>query len=166
MADIIKVFKEHIPALKFIGKKYFEFGHWNEWFENGWFDEIEKAMGGINEILKLWENGGAYVGLERHKEGEPFEYWIGMFTPSDTEVPEHFSSLNFEEANLGVCWIYGIEDDVHNTSQCKQRLENEGIEIKPDKNGAVWSFENCLCPRYTTPDEKGNIILDYCYFVK
>ena len=35
-----------------------------------------------------------------------------------------------------------------------------------DEEGGVWSFENCTCPRYTTPDEKGNIILDYCYFVK
>ncbi|MEE1356150.1 MAG: hypothetical protein UHG68_01150 [Clostridia bacterium] len=33
-------------------------------------------------------------------------------------------------------------------------------------NGGVWSFENCTCPRYTTPDEQGNIIMDYCYFVK
>lgn len=57
MAEIIKFFKEDIPNLRFIGKKYDNFGHWGEW------------------------------------------------------------------------------------------------------------WQNCLCPCYTTPDEKGNIILDYCYFV-
>ena len=38
-------------------------------------------------------------------------------------------------------------------------------QIWKDQNGAIWSFENCLCPRYTTPDDNGNVILDYCYFV-
>ena len=39
------------------------------------------------------------------------------------------------------------------------------MELWKDENGAIWSFENCLCPRYTTPDDNGNVILDYCYFV-
>lgn len=34
-----------------------------------------------------------------------------------------------------------------------------------DAQGCEWSFENCLCPRYTSPDEQGNITLDYCCFV-
>ena len=67
MPEIIKVLKEEIPTLRFVGKKNNEFGHWDE----GW----------------------------------------------------------------------------------------------KDADGAEWSFENCLCPRYTTPDEQGNVILDYCYFV-
>ena len=166
MAEIIKVFKENIPAMRFIGKKYSEFGHWGEWFKNGWFDVIENAMGGTENILKLWENGGAYVGIERRKAGEPFEYIIGMFTPSGTPVPEGFICLDFEAGSLGTCWIYGTEKEVHNTSKCREAIENNGMEIALDKDGAVISFENCLCPRYTTPDEKGNIILDYCYFVK
>jgi hypothetical protein len=166
MAEIINTFKQNVPEMRFIGKKYSEVGHWGEWFANGWFDEIEKLMGGTSAILKLWDNGGAYIGMERHKIGEPFEYWIGMFTPSHTEVTDHFQYVDFEESNLGICWIYGKEDEVHDTRRCKQMLENQGIEIISDKNGAIWSFENCLCPRFTTPDEKGNIILDYCYFVR
>ncbi len=33
-------------------------------------------------------------------------------------------------------------------------------------DGAFWFFERYQCPRFTTPDEKGNVILDMCYFVK
>ena len=96
MASIIKTFREEIPAMRFIGKKYEGFGPWwGEWFANGWFDTIEKAMGGIDSILKFWENGGGYVGLERRAVDQPFEYWIGMFTPADTPVPEGFACVDF-----------------------------------------------------------------------
>ncbi len=166
MAEIIKVFKEDIPAMRFIGKRYDEFGHWDEWFANGWFDQLENAMGGVENILKLWENGGGYTGVECRKEDGGFAYWIGMFTPASTPVPDGFSSMDFAGVRLGTCWIYGREEEVHDTSRCKAALENSGMKIVTFPDGTVCSFENCLCPRYTTPDEKGNIILDYCYFVE
>ena len=165
MAEIIKVFRENIPTMRFIGKKYDNFGHWGEWWQNGWFDLLEQAMGGTDKILSIWENGGGYIGVERRAEGEPFEYYIGMLTPENTPVPDGFVSIDFKDLSLGTCWIYGKENEVHDTSACKQKLAENGMEIWQDQNGAVWSFENCLCPRYTTPDENGNVILDYCYFV-
>ena len=65
MAEIIKTFKEEIRAMRFIGKKYPNFGPmWGEWFANGWFDKLEEAMGGVEKITAIWENGGGYVGLE------------------------------------------------------------------------------------------------------
>ncbi len=167
MAEIIKVYKEKIPALRFIGKKYDEFGHWDEWFANGWFDCIEKAMGDVDLLCKSWKDGGGYVGLERNKQGEPFTYWIGMFTPQNMPVPEGFLYIDFPETFLGVCWIYGEEGATHGVTQkCAKELAAHGMEIADDIDGAIWSFENCTCPRFTTPDEKGKIILDYCYFVK
>ena len=124
-------------------------------------------MGGVDSIRKLWKDGGGYVGLERRKTEEPFEYWIGMFTPPDIHGPDGFLSIDFPETHLGVCWIYGEEGTTHSiTGECTQKLASEGIQIAKDDKGAVWSFENCTCPRYTTPDEKGNVILDYCYFSK
>ncbi len=66
MAEIIKVFKEEVPSMRFIGKKYSNFGPmWGEWFANGWFDKIEEAMGGTNNITSIWQNGGGYIELER-----------------------------------------------------------------------------------------------------
>lgn len=106
MPEIVKVFRESVPAMRFIGKRYPDFGGWwGEWFANGWFDVIESKMGGASSILKLWKNGGGYIGLERRCEGQPFEYWIGMFTPIDIEAPEGFEHIDFPAMALGVCWI-------------------------------------------------------------
>lgn len=167
MAEIIKTFREEVPAMRFIGKKYSDFGGWwGDWFANGWFDVIENAMGGTEQILKIWENGGGYVGVERRCPDKPFEYWIGMFTPADTAVPEGFEHIDFPAVGLGTCWIYGKESEVHNTSGCAAELEKLGLKMWYDSEGGVWSFENCLCPRFTTPDELGNVIMDYCYYVE
>ena len=42
MTEIVKAFRERVPAARLIGKRYSmaEEGaasHWGEWFENGWF---------------------------------------------------------------------------------------------------------------------------------
>ena len=47
----------------------------------------------------------------------------------------------------------------------KQKIIENSMSLWKDEKGTVWSFENCLCPRYTTPDDNGNVILDYCYFI-
>lgn len=105
--------------------------------------------------------------MMRFKEGEPFEYWIGEFVLPDTKAPEGFLSLDFQESSLGVNWIYGKESEVFSFGdKCLEKITDAGMEIKSDNNGAVWSFERYGCPRFTTPDENGNIILDYCFFVK
>lgn len=120
MPEIVKVFKEEISSMRFIGKKYPNFGPmWGEWFANGWFDQIEAAMGGTQSITAIWENGGGYVGLERRADGQPFEYWIGMFTPADTPVPDGFDCVDFFGVSLGTCWLYGTEKDVHKTKACR-----------------------------------------------
>lgn len=164
MAEIIKVFRETIPGMRFIGKKYTEFGHWDEWWQNGWFDVLEKAMGGTENICKLWENGGGYIGLEQRSE-DSFFYYIGMLAPENTPVPDDFVSVDFHNVDLGTCWIYGTESEVHDTSACAGALSLHGMNIWRAEDGTIWSFENCTCPRYTTPDENGQIILDYCYFI-
>ncbi len=167
MAEIIKTFREEVPAMRFIGKKYPDFGGWwGEWFANGWFDEIEHAMGGVDSILAIWENGGGYVGLEHRMDGNMSEYWIGMFTPADTHVPDGFAYIDFPAMGFGTCWICGTENEVHNTAGSRTEIEAHGMKIWTDADGFTWSFENCLCPRYTSPDENGNVILDYCFYVE
>lgn len=47
MAKIIRVVRENLPPVRFIGKKYKKFGHWDEWFAHGWFDILEENMGGV-----------------------------------------------------------------------------------------------------------------------
>lgn len=169
MAEIIKVYRQSIPAVRFIGKKYNEPGywHWEEWFENGRFSVIENAMGGESRVHELYEDGDAYIGMIRYKEGEPLEYWIGVFVSVETPVPDGFLSMDIPASNLGVCWIYGPLYEIFGLEcECHGKLMEAGMHIKSDKYGAVWSFERRGCPRMTAPDEKGNFILDYCYFLE
>ncbi|MFD1177968.1 AraC family transcriptional regulator [Paenibacillus puldeungensis] len=119
MADVVKVYKEHIPAVRFVGKKYGDddrindnFGaKWGEWFANNRFEAIEKQVKG--SMKDIYEDQDAYIGLMRWKEGEPFEYWIGIFTPETTMVPKGYAYVDFPESDLGVCWVYGKETGVY-----------------------------------------------------
>ncbi len=166
MSKIIKVFRDSVPAMRFICKKYGDYSGWGEWFENGLFDKVEAAMGGVDSITNVWKNGGGYVGLEMRR-GNELVYAVGMFTPAGTSVPEGLDFIDFPASEFGTCWIYGKEEDVHGCiGGCKSALAEHGFEIACDGDGYEISFENGLCPRFTTPDENGCVILDYCYFVK
>ena len=105
MGEIVRVYRERLPSLRFIGKRYTNaerangFGHkWGEWFQNGWFGELE-ALGEAPGI----ENG--YLGFMRCGEDfeNTFEYWIGMFFPADTPVPEGYGYRS-RRGDM-VCWI-------------------------------------------------------------
>jgi len=173
MAEITKVYRQSMEATRFIGKKYSDsdrvdgmFGSlWGEWFSNNWFDEIENQ---IDKTAKaVCDDGNAFIGLQRWKDNEPYEYWIGIFTPKNTAVPEGYKFLDFPKSELGVCWVYGEEGSVFcHEQKCAGILAEKGLEIKNDENDACWFFERYACPRFTEKDEKGNIILDICYFIK
>jgi hypothetical protein len=103
----------------------------------------------------------------RWKEGEPFEYWIGIFMPESTSVPDGFEYHDFPKTTLGVCWVYGKESEVYmQEKNCRKKLEENGHEVIKDKKNAYWFFERYGCPRFTTPDENGKIILDICHYLK
>ena len=168
MAEIIKTYAQRMGAARFIGKKYTNsdrvngnFGaKWGEWFREGWFDAIEKQID--NSAEAVCEDGGAYIGLMQGDDKELFEYWIGIFAPQSTTVPEGFDHIDFPESDLGVCWIYGKEKAVYGLEgQCGKRLEQDGFKINYG-----WCFERYACPRFTTPDENGNVILDICFYVE
>jgi predicted transcriptional regulator YdeE len=172
-AEITKVYKQDVPTLRFIGKKYGNkdrvdgmFGkYWGDWHQNGWFSLLEKQAN--NDLKTIYEDGDAYIGLMRWKEGEPFEYWIGIFMPENTSVPDGFECHDFPKATLGVCWVHGKESEVFMQEEnCMKKLEGDGHELMKDKENAYWFFERYACPRFTTPDENGKIILDICHYLK
>ncbi len=169
MAEIIKVYREHLPAARLIGKRYMEedringsFGaKWGEWFQNNWFQEI------LGETLSVMPGDyGSYLGMMR-VIGDQFEYWIGTVFPLETSVADGFDYIDLIEFDVATCWIYGDEKsgelfglDIHN--KCLEELvKNEYVRKEND-----WCIERYTCPRYTTPDEKGNVILDYCIAIK
>ena len=157
MAEIIKVYKEHQPALRLIGKRYTDadmlnggFGHlWGKWFQNNWFAALE----GLGEVKGI-ENG--YLGF---MGSHPGEYWIGMFLPPNTVAPEGYEFIDLAEGDVGVCWIKGKNYDgsiygMH--EKCLEKLK----ENRMDKHGGFF-FERYNCPRFTEKDDQGNVILDY-----
>lgn len=169
MAEIIMVCMEHLPSLRFIGKRYTNADRvggsygakWGEWFQNGWFKVLENP--GQTEGV---ENG--YLGLMRCNSRDfenTFEYWIGAFLPPDTSVPEGYDFIDLDEGNVGVCWIKGKEDDgsiygMHDA--CIAKLQENGMgSFKRDDEYRTCFFERYNCPRFTEKDEEGNVILDY-----
>ena len=170
MAEVIKTYRQAVPAMRFIGKRYGDedrvdggFGkQWREWFANGWFDQLQSNPGS----QALYEDSDATIGLMRWKKGEPFEYWIGVFCPQETAIPEGYAYVDFPEAELGVTWVYGKTNEVFaQEHKCAESCENQGYTIIPDDLGAFWLFERYVCPRFTTPDEHGNIVLDICHYI-
>ncbi len=151
---ILEMKKESAPAARFIGKKYTGGANWEEWWANNWFDRLEETPG-----LALNDNG--YVGAVHIVDGMP-EYWIGMFFPSGTQVPEGFEHVDMEPVDYAVFYLCGSMEsgeffsmDTHN--MCLRELEAHGLKRKEDD----WCFERYNCPRFTTPDESGKVILDY-----
>ena len=170
MAEIIKVYKEHLPAVRLIGKRYTDAdrgedgsfaGKWDEWFRNGWNRMLDE-LGGHSE-----EN--SYLGCMSYSERQGFAYWIGMFLPQNTAVPDGFEYADIPEGDVGICWIFGKEkgDNIYGMHDaCMSKLADNGMgQFKDDFAGPedkwFWFFERYNHPRFTTPDENGNIILDY-----
>lgn len=175
MVEVINVYKQSMPATRFIGKKFSDadrvdggFGQqWHAAMENGWLAILEPLSGGLSSETFPENDAHAYIGMMRWKENEPFEYWIGMFTPPNTTVPEGFAAEDFPARSLGVCWLKGKGGEVFGKEDvCAKKLTEAGYEIEMDPTGAWWFFERYVDPRFTQPDDQGNQILDICHFVK
>lgn len=171
MAEIIKVYKEQLPAVRLIGKRYTNddrgedgsfAGKWQEWFEQVGMKTLD-ALGEHPDV----EHG--YLGCMSYSDRHGFAYWIGMFFPQDTSVPDSFDYADIPEGTAGICWIYGKEqeDNIYGMHDaCMKKLTEHDMGnfrndfAGPDDNW-LWFFERYNHPRFTTPDEDGKIILDY-----
>lgn len=172
MPELLKCYVEQQPAVRFIGKKYLdqdrnEFGSfgskWMEWFANDWFTPLHQLMPKALQFEHQLSN----IGLMREKQGEPFQYWIGMFCPITAKVPEGYQFIDFPSSTLGVTWIEGKEPDIYGKEgQCADLLGKNGHTIVGDKAGAFWFYERYVCPRFTKPNEQGHRILDIVFFIK
>lgn len=171
--EIIKNYSQKMPKSRFIGIQYGDedrenntfYLKWREWLDNGYFSLIKNNID-KDVVFDLPEKDD-YIGLMRFKEGEPFQYWIGLFTPEETEVPEGFGYLDFIETEIGVSWVYGSGGDVFGVEdKCAEALLKEGYHVKLESDKSIWFFERYDGERYAKPDDKGNIILDICYFLR
>ena len=169
MAEVTRIYRQKLPKMKLVGKCYGDAdkvndtfaAKWGEWFQNDWFAPLCAAVPGDEPFPDC----SAYIGLCRIKKGEPFRYWIGVFLPEDAAVPAGYDSVTLDAGDVAVCWVYGKEPDVYLCNSLDP-LKAEGYTWTPDEGGVLWCFERYTCPRFTDPDEKGNIILDMCYYVQ
>lgn len=148
---IIDIKKESWPACVFIGKQG---TNWGEWWSNGWFAPLEAQPA-------LPENGDAYIGAVRIVDGVP-QRWIGMFFPEGTPAPEGYEAVNIPAKNYAVCYLKDKEGSGDFYTQetheaCLAALKQQGYT----RSEGDWCFERCNCPRFTTPDAEGMVILDY-----
>lgn len=157
--EIVKIIREEAPALRFIGKRYpasANFGAaWGQWWQNGWFEALDRLE------CRAELNQDAYCGAKRIVNGE-LEYWIGMFFDPSVEAPEGYESVDIEPMRYAVCWLKDKPESPDLTGlpaheRCVAEMARQGMRRKEDD----WCFERYQCPRYTTPDEDGNVILDY-----
>jgi len=165
--EIVKVYKESMPPVKLIGKRYTnkdqnESGtfadYWQQWFREGWFD-ILNQYGNIPGISE------DYLGVMRMTD-DGFEYWIGAFFAPDTEVPSGFDVVEIPAGDVGVCWIYGNDQSGELYSMEASNISMAAFSENGwnfSENG--WFFERYNCPRFTEPDENGNVILDICAYL-
>ena len=159
----IRAYRQSVGAMRFIGKKYPNGGTaWSDWDSRPDSDMFLKQKIGI-DLKNFYEDGDAVVGLMRHKDGDHrnFEYWIGFFTPANTPVPDGYEYEDFPKMDIGTCWIYGKNGEVYGIEpSALAKLEEEGYETITD-----WWFER-YSPFRCTPDKKGNVIIDICFFIK
>ena len=169
MPAIIKAYRQKGKAMRFIGKRYSNedrvdgmFGaKWKEWFENGWFELLQTQL--RDNLLFVEDDMASCIGLMRDKGGnhDDFEYWIGYFALENTVVPNGFEYEDLPAMDIGVCWIYGREDEVFGIEpEALAKLQEEGFEMITE-----WCFER-YSPTHYGPDKKGDVILDICFFIK
>lgn len=99
-------------------------------------------------------------------DGRP-EHWIGMLFPVDTAVPDGFDYVDLKPLDFAVCYLYGKEGSsqfytMESHDMCLEALAAKGLKRKEDD----WCFERYACPGFTSPDEKGNVILDYAISIE
>ncbi|MDO5399362.1 MAG: GyrI-like domain-containing protein [Eubacteriales bacterium] len=161
---ILETRLETYPNVKLIGKRYTDADRdengsfaqkWGQWFQNNWFSQLKGGIQGVSDD---------FVGLMRYTE-TGFEYWIGVLMDPRDPVPEGFSSVEVPGGDVAVSFVYGKEGpDIYGMEAYEGSVaawaEHGWV---PDLN--AWYMERYNCPRFTQPDDQGNVVLDYCVWL-
>jgi len=167
-AEIVKMYREQMPELRLIGKQYGDqdrdangsFGpKWDEWNANDWFAPLFGSAAAIAD-------GDATLGCMRFKDGT-IEYWIGLFCPAGTAVPEGYSHVDLDAGEIATCWIRGSMENgeifgMDPCAKCTEAIEKEGWKTASDG----WFYERYADARFMVGDSEGLVILDYCFYLE
>ncbi len=166
MGELVKLEVKRLPKLKLVGKelRYNMEAHmkgdnripafWDKCFSDDTFSILEKQENYV------YDNSYVGVMLDWDKGDGDFSYIIGMLMKDGLSVPEGYYCIDLDEADVAIGWIKGKDTaDVCSSahSLTEQALNAEGYSCDKMK----WCMELYNCPRFTTPDTNGDIILDY-----
>lgn len=171
LSGINAAYKQEAPALRFIGKKYIEplagfsrkkiLDNLDNWCSNRLFDAIEQQSG--MDLKTLYREGDSYICLMRYNDGL-LEYWMGMFMPEGTKVPQGCEVIDFPPSAWGVCRVYGTRDAILNyDAECREKLAEEGMQAAG--NSAQWFFLRFNWRWFFEEDTYGKRLLEYCYYL-
>lgn len=166
MSKLVKFEVVELPKLCLVGKelRYNMDGHmkgdnripafWEECFADGVFAELEK------QPEYLFDN--SYVGLmtDWDKGDGDFSYICGMLFNKGAAVPDGFVTRELEATKAGIGWIRG-KDTADICSKAHELTVQAIKENGHNCDNVKWCMELYNCPRFTTPDANGDIILDY-----
>lgn len=163
MPELVRFSVEKMPAMKVVGRAMRVKmgseenpipGFWRTCFSDGMFERIE-ALGAP-------ALDGSYVGFmcDYHADDGMFTYICGIFMKPDCPVPEGFVGRDVAESDVGVGWVRGPEFENYPVAH---KLTSEAMEKAGRKadEAAGWCAEVYNCPRFTAPQENGDVILDY-----
>ena len=164
MAELIKFEKVELPALRVIGKPIVASmsdmsnnpipAFWQSCFADGTLTRLEAMAEHIHDP--------SYVGCMCRWGGPDgtFTYIVGMLMKAGTPAPEGYDFEDMAAGSAAVGWIKGKEPAIYQVSHVKTEsaMEAQGLVMDPDRQ---WCMELYNCPRFTTPDENGDKILDY-----
>jgi hypothetical protein len=166
MAKIIKFEVVDLPKIYLVGKEIrhniedFTKGNsripafWDKCLADGTFSVLEKQQNHRYEP--------AYVGacIDWDTGYGTFSYICGMLFKEGVTVPDGYAIREIGGEKIGVCWIKGkdaadVTSSAHELTM--QAIRNAGL----CPNQMKWSMQLFTNPRFSTPDEKGEVILDY-----
>lgn len=166
MAELVRLKIEKLPAICVVGKqmkiKMSDLqtanpipGFWDRCHSDGTFTILESHEDFIYDP--------SYVGciVNCDMTAGTMEYLCGMLMKCECPVlSEEFIVKQIDECEVAVGWVQGDSADVfaNGYTLTAEGLKREGY-IADYLSG--WWLESYNCPRFTNPDEKGNIILDY-----
>ena len=176
--EVTNAYKEHFPALRLIGRRYTDddrdkaggFGNkWAEWIGCDAFATMKQAVNAApynDDALGLMTMRGDMTG---------FTYWIGLFYPAGTAVPDGYDFIDLPDSDIGIGWVCGNEE----SGEIYGGPPHEAVIRKLDENG-IGNFRNdisgqgsdtyCFFERYngarfTEKDQNGNVTLDYGNYI-
>lgn len=163
MPELIQFQVIQVPAMKVVGKEIRPTmnapenpipAFWSACFADGTFAALEA----LNQAAL----DGAYIGFMcDYSAGDgKFTYICGMFMKPGCPVPEGFAARDVKEGSVAVGWVRGPERENYPVAHELTCAAMKKAGHAP-ADAAGWCAEVYNCPRFTTPQENGDVILDY-----